>query len=393
MSSEKEKPYLDAPSAPPRRRKGRRRTMLLLVAVGVVLIVGSWLLIGGRGDWEFLTEENTTGPRMFTLADQGEGIDAIKIRYPSGKEHELSLRDGRWQIRSGGTWLPISSERQRLLMESAEGEPELLRPMLGAYQGNNPANHEHAFGVTSGSGLRVQFFADGDMVRDWMVSLKSPRDEASNYIRSPNSLSVYLVDANLRDNFAGERLLDWRRRWVFEDVDVGQIAAVEITELESGRPVYFLEKGDSGWSIRLEDGARPALAHAVDHTLQELSRMRILDYPPEGSGPFYASQAIRVSLKVRGEETSRSVAIGLEEASKYGLLPARLQDTDEIVMIGRPFCLLRAADSYFLPETAVTESEPTASDAASTESVELDQGEPVDSPQPVLSDPMAGASA
>ncbi|MBI5155031.1 DUF4340 domain-containing protein [Candidatus Poribacteria bacterium] len=332
----------------------KRRVLLSIIAV---LFAAGWYLISS-GD--VVPDVDTGQPRAslayFFPRQNQLPIDLIEVTHPSKRQIQARLRPQGWEVGDGQHWYPMSQARAESLLRDKQGRLEIDGELSGLLQGDNPANHELAFGVTESSGLRVRFFSGRELIEDLYVGRSASNGPGlGSFLRRPEENAVYLFAADLADNFAGDRVESWRRRELFPGLIAEQLTQITVSET-AGNPGYRLWRGgESGWSIESGDrAARPADPAVTAFALDQLCRLQAAEFLGTAEEPPHSSEkTATIAVLLEGRQAPLHLWLFPETKPGSGIWAAAIEGGGETYGIFWPFAILRNPEEYLLREGTI----------------------------------------
>ncbi len=269
--------------------------------------VGLWLTLGltsGASDSGFLTgTDREAAVESFFLRADPTAIDGIRITYPGGSSHSLRKAAGVWEIQDGAGWFALNSDRAAGLFGAPGEGSELFLGITGSLQGSNPANHDRVFGVSGQSGIQASFYLGETEVEQFIVGRGvSGSSGWSTYVRRPESNGVYLLPGKLTDNFSGESVSTWRRRFLFPGLLPEDILKITVSPSHESDGYVLSRPADSpaSWTVTNAQGSHPANPDVAQAMCEWIARLRTADFFDESGGPTPAGPVAELQLLVRG---------------------------------------------------------------------------------------------
>jgi hypothetical protein len=230
-------------------------------------------------------------------------IDGIRITYPGGSSHHLRKTAGVWEIQDGAGWFALNPDRAAGLFGDPGEGSELFLGITGSLQGSNPANHDRVFGVSTQNGIQVSFFLGETEMEQFIVGRGVSGSAGwSTYVRRPESNGVYLLPGKLSDNFSGESVSTWRRRFLFPGLLPEDILEISVSPFQESDGYVLSRSADAAasWTVTNGQGTHPANPDVAQAMCEWITRLRTADFFDESGEPTPAAPVAELQLLVRG---------------------------------------------------------------------------------------------
>jgi hypothetical protein len=285
----------------------------LAILAGVAIAVGAGA---------FLTTRKGSGARLATVAAPIQeavffkGVnpaDVHQIIIESGGERIVLHRtdEKRWEVETPRGRRRANLGKGEALFARRGLEEEIKANMRGRRVAELRESHRK-FGVEEGSAPKVTFLSkEGTELEALVIGAAAEQAPMTSYVRRPKEDAVYLVNADLSDNFSG-KAKDWRERRLHPDAQAEKVVQLRYDDAVTTKS-YELTPSSSNageWAITWEGGTqlcRPGFGRAA---ALGATGIRVLDYlTEEEAKKDFGPELGKFVFSLRDDPTSYTVQL------------------------------------------------------------------------------------
>jgi hypothetical protein len=276
----------------------------LLLATGLLAVLAALFVVGLLLSPQQRRARAAGAPLLPGIV--GAGIEGLDIVGPGASELRLRLRDGSWEVRSDGQFLPGGGQS---FPASADRVLSLLR-LASSLQRGALVTRDPGRSAELGLGEREErllvLHLDGRPDVALEVGARAPSGE-EDYIRIRGDAAVYLVRGNLSVILAQDRTYWYDLRLLPADVQPQSLTRIVVRgSVDLGSPGGLLEGGyalqrasvESGGGWTMPGAGRPVDSLAADSLAGELALLEAEDFLEARPGPRTAPSGAGLEVEV-----------------------------------------------------------------------------------------------